>query len=237
MQLETLDDLKELIDLVTFIRDRSDRHHHHKKKKHHTKKPKKSKKRSSSSSSNSSSGSSGDKGADSQSGFKPFQLDALKKHNELRALHKDTPPMTLDKRLCKGAQAWADHLVKRHTKLNVSNPHSDPGSRKNKKAMGGYYGENIDIKKSGSTPTPEHEAVTATQCWYDEIKNYDWHHPGKHRPGKDIGHFTQVVWDNSVKMGIGFAHDPKTHCTWVVARYQKPGNYSHQYGEHVHPLK
>ena len=78
-----------------------DRHHKkHKHKRRHGKKSKKSKKSSGGSSNSESSGESGDSKFD----VKEFQELALKKHNELRALHKDTPPMVLDEKLCAGSK-------------------------------------------------------------------------------------------------------------------------------------
>ena len=36
--------------------------------------------------------------------FEPFQIMAFEKHNEFRALHQDTNPVTLDAQLCRQAQ-------------------------------------------------------------------------------------------------------------------------------------
>jgi hypothetical protein len=42
----------------------------------------------------------------------------------------------------------------------------------------------------------------ATQAWYDEIKDYDWENPGF---SMETGHFTQVVWKGTTKVGFGYA--------------------------------
>merc|ERR1739848_631959 len=240
MRLETLDDLLEVVDLLTFIRDLLDRKRHHKKKRRHhkkkSKKPKKDKKhkkhgkkRSSSSSSNNSSSSSSSKSGDANNdskGFKDYQKQCLDKHNELRALHKDTPPMTLDKGLCAGAQAWANKLAKK-AKYGSGGFHSKPN---------GAYGENLFWEGGHKSFKNPEVAAKAAQCWYsDEIKNYNWH-AGKAKSGKVAGHFTQLIWDNSVKLGVGMAFGKKGD-PYVVCRYFKPGNYKNQYKEHVHPLK
>ena len=46
-----------------------------------------------------------------------------------------------------------------------------------------------------------------------------------------VGHFTQLVWKESAKLGIGKATGTKKnkdgtlmHCTYVVGRYLPPGN-------------
>lgn len=49
------------------------------------------------------------------------------------------------------------------------------------------------------------------------------------------GHFTQVVWKGSRKMGIGLATNPSTQSTFVVARYLPPGNYQGMFPQNVGP--
>ena len=50
-----------------------------------------------------------------------------------------------------------------------------------------------------------------------------------------IGHFTQVVWNGSTKLGVGVAHGTSQgmKCTYAVARYTPPENYHGQYLENV----
>ena len=47
------------------------------------------------------------------------------------------------------------------------------------------------------------------------------------------GHFTQVVWKDSKKLGIGIATGKIG--TVVVANYLPPGNYKGKFGENVPP--
>ena len=77
---------------------------------------------------------------------------------------------------------------------------------------------------------------------YAEEKDYDYDTGAvkTESKGKAIGHFTQVVWKASIKLGIGKATgkvvDDKGiswFCTWVVGRYSPPGNYRGQYQENV----
>ena len=60
----------------------------------------------------------------------------------------------------------------------------------------------------------------ATKAWYDEIKDYDYKNPGF---AMDTGHFTQVVWKGTGKVGFGYASNGNT--CYVTARYSPPGNY------------
>ena len=107
--------------------------------------------------------------------------------------------MEYDEELAKGAQEWAE-------KMAASNEmeHSS-----------GDYGENLamhgDVEKIKTT-------ACATDMWYEELNDpgYDFKNPGF---GMGTGHFTQVVWKGSTKLGCGFANG------WVCARYEPPGNY------------
>ena len=54
---------------------------------------------------------------------------------------------------------------------------------------------------------------------YSEVCQYNFNNPGW---SYDTGHFTQVVWEKSVKLGIGKAVSGR--CTYVVGRYSSRGN-------------
>jgi hypothetical protein len=40
------------------------------------------------------------------------------------------------------------------------------------------------------------------KAWYDEVKNYNFKKPGF---TMDTGHFTQLVWKSSTRLGLGLA--------------------------------
>ena len=68
--------------------------------------------------------------------------------------------------------------------------------------------------------------------WYDEVEYYDFDDPGTSTdPSKAIGHFTQVVWKGSTKLGCGVASCPSGQV--VVCQYSAAGNYLGQYGDNV----
>ena len=47
------------------------------------------------------------------------------------------------------------------------------------------------------------------------------------------GHFTQVVWDSSTKLGMGLAlGSGRLYC---VGQYSTPGNYDGEYEDNVFP--
>ena len=59
-------------------------------------------------------------------------------------------------------------------------------------------------------------ATLACQLWYDEVKMYS----GDYSPG--VGHFTQMVWKSSERLGIG-QHE-KDGMVVVVGIYDPRGN-------------
>ena len=65
--------------------------------------------------------------------------------------------------------------------------------------------------------------------WYDEIKDYDFKKPGF---SSATGHFTQVVWVDSVELGVGKATAPNG-MQFVVARYYPPGNILGRFPDNV----
>ena len=61
---------------------------------------------------------------------------------------------------------------------------------------------------------------------YNEIHDYDYSTTNT-KNGKDIGHFTQLVWKASTKLGVGIKlkqEGVKTH-VYIVARYLPKGNF------------
>ena len=63
--------------------------------------------------------------------------------------------------------------------------------------------------------------------------NYNFDKPS--RSSKPVGHFTQLVWKPSVRLGIGraFGAFEGMKCTYVVGRYQPAGNYIGQEKKNV----
>ncbi len=72
----------------------------------------------------------------------------------------------------------------------------------------------------------------ATDAWYNEIKLYNFNRPGF---SMSTGHFTQVVWKGSQKLGAGFAITRDGKSLYVVAQYSPPGNYMGQFEQNVLP--
>lgn len=67
----------------------------------------------------------------------------------------------------------------------------------------------------------------ATDLWYNEVEYYDFNTPGGFFSA--TGHFTQVVWKGTTKLGCGLSGD------YVVCRYSERGNLLGAFEENVLP--
>jgi uncharacterized protein YkwD len=144
-----------------------------------------------------------------------FRQQALSTHNSLRQKH-GSPPLVLDNSLNSVAQNWANQLATTG-KFQHSNS---------------KYGENLYYAWSSQSGF-DVNGVTPVQSWYNEVKSYNYSKPGF---SMQTGHFTQVVWKNSKKLGCGKAKS-KDGKVFVVCNYDPPGNYQGQFPKNVLPAK
>lgn len=139
----------------------------------------------------------------------PRMVAMLDAHASRRSAHC-APPLVWSETLAAHAQAWADHLAESGCALEHST---------------GGYGENLAAGTAGSL-TPE-EYV---EMWYREADGYSFASGGF---SMETGHFTQLVWVASERLGCGV-----TTCggldVWVC-NYDPPGNFEGQYRENVLP--
>ena len=91
------------------------------------------------------------------------------------------------------------------------------------------YGENLAWNWSSAGPSPI-PASRPVQSWYDEIKDYNFKNP-KAAPFHKVGHFTQVVWKKSTRLGCGQAGSK--HGVFTVCIYNPAGNTRGRYSDNV----
>jgi uncharacterized protein YkwD len=143
----------------------------------------------------------------------PVTLDGWKqkvldRHNTLRADHC-AAPLVWDEEVAASAQAWADQCTGDHAK-------------------GTGMGENL----AGRTGDDAMNTLeTRVDSWYSEVAMYDFANPGF---SLDTGHFTQLVWRGTSKLGCGVKQCPSTatrfpwaegeRVTYLVCRYVAGGN-------------
>lgn len=139
---------------------------------------------------------------DSACGGASFAQDMLATHNQYRAQH-GAPNVVLDPAASASAQKWADNLAR--TEDFVHSKGSGNGEN-----LAAIWGE-------------RHTGFSATKAWYDEIKDYDFDTPTGF--SMETGHFTQVVWKASTKLGVGVACNVGGRGgQYVVAHYNPGGN-------------
>src|ERR1700728_2012390 len=113
----------------------------------------------------------------------------LRLHNSYRA-HHSAPPLTISQRLNKIAQGYAEYLA-------ATSKFEHSGNQLGNEPLGeNLYMQWISdgrVKASGKA---------AVRHWYDEIALYNFKKP---KFSKETGHFTQMVWRSSRKMGVGVA--------------------------------
>lgn len=131
-------------------------------------------------------------------------------HNAYRKRH-DVPALKWSSRVAGSAEAWARACKFQHESQS-------------------QYGENLYAV--WGLPNVDRALSGAAAAWYDEVGDYRYTNPGF---SMKTGHFTQVVWKNSKKLGC--AARQCGPMTLVVCRYDPPGNVMGQFKANVPPLK
>lgn len=104
--------------------------------------------------------------------------------------------LTYDDELAKIAQAHANKCVFSHDCNDC---------RKAKNGRFAFVGQNIYMGMSSQKDNSA-EWRKATQSWYDEVKDFRSSQVSKFpNGGPVIGHFTQVIWAETSKVGCGFS--------------------------------
>ena len=120
--------------------------------------------------------------------------------------------MVYDAAAAASAQAWSESML-----ASNAMAHSASDARVN-------CGENLAMAYGGASMLTTPRAV---KMWYDEIcdPGYDFTNPGY---TSGIGHFSQVVWVGSTKLGCGESGG------WVTCRYcEDAGNMSSTFETNV----
>jgi len=165
--------------------------------------------------------------------------------NSYRSLHHNTPKLTWDAQLASKAQAYAEHLRDETLKSGTACLKHDPACKQDPKC-----GENLFyamVPKVGGEDVG-YFGEKANLSWYGEIKDWDFTKSDRKPGGGATGHFTQLVWVNTTKVGYGYATgpspgNPSMSVVFVVAKFQEPGNFhmagkrDECYSSNVQPLK
>lgn len=134
----------------------------------------------------------------------------LKIHNDARA-EVGVPPLVWDEKIAAYAQEWAEKIAAEDNMVHRPN---------------GKYGENL----AGYLPEYGERPVHGAQMWYEEIKDYNG--GVMDAVNFEAGHYTQMIWRKSTKVGFGMAMT-KNGMAMLCANYEEPGNYG---GEHPYKV-
>jgi hypothetical protein len=173
------------------------------------------------------------------SGLSGELLAICTEHNTKRALH-GVPNLTWDATLAANAAAWVkDCHTQKDKDGNEFFCHQHKPTQQNNFGCGtdaNYkYGENL----AWSSPPPGRTGTKTVDDWYCEIDApYDFDHPslgnggvthgcsGADNPNKVVGHFTQVVWKATTKLGCAqntCSISGTQHVLWAC-EYDPAGN-------------
>lgn len=114
------------------------------------------------------------------------------------------------------SQTWADHLKQtNHCKMRHSVPE-------------GRYGENLFWASALSWSDGRRElqkvpSAKPVDSWGSEIHDYNYA-KNSCKPGKMCGHYTQMVWRTSTKVGCAMAVCEDSQEQVWVCQYQPAGN-------------
>ncbi|CAN8270948.1 unnamed protein product [Cochlearia groenlandica] len=131
--------------------------------------------------------------------------ETLAVHNKARAM-VGVGPMVWNKTLATYAQSYANNMRDKDCAMNHSM---------------GPYGENL-AAGWGTMSGP-----VATEYWMTEKANYDYdtNTCGGGNDDGVCGHYTQIVWRESVRLGCGSVRCKNNEYIWVICSYDPPGNY------------
>jgi uncharacterized protein YkwD len=131
-------------------------------------------------------------------------------HNEVRAM-VGVGPMTWDPALAAVAQSWAEQCVDNTSPVGLIDHNAGRSDN-----YPGYVGENIYGSSGQATPQG------AVSSWASEASDYDYN---SNSCSGVCGHYTQMVWADSVKLGCGLYNCPGLqYGSTIVCNYSPGGN-------------
>ena len=135
-------------------------------------------------------------------------------HNTARR-REAVPNLTWSPQAASFAAEWAARLAASHCQMQ-HRPKPTP------------YGENIFWQSARVWSNGRREQVPirpaqVVSAWVEEKADYDYR-SNRCTPGKMCGHYTQVVWRNTTRVGCGMSVCNDLSQIWVC-NYDPPGNF------------
>lgn len=157
----------------------------------------------------------------------PFDVNAVLLHtNKYRSIHQ-AQDFVHDPGISKISQAWADQCAASNY---FSHNRSGFGECLAKRT---WSGNSADLSPVFMTSTViTNQVKSLIDHWYNEISLYNHNNPVS---SMHTGNFTQLVWQSTIKVGVGVSYANRTLC--VVMNYNPPGNCAGQFEVNVLPAK
>ena len=168
----------------------------------------------------------------------PQEQAMLGGHNEIRSevargLVGNEPPATnmvklaWDDDLSEVAQNWVERCVWEHNDNRTSEYAALAGGNT-------YVGENLYVYLA--TGSPPNIVDVALDGWFEEVADYTYG-PFQSAGASAVGHYTQIVWSNTRRVGCGLAVCPGSAfgysnsftAYYLACDYAKGGNFLGQY--------
>ena len=139
----------------------------------------------------------------------------LEAHNKVRKKH-GLKALKWSNALAAYSQQWANNLGSSGSCKMIHRPGTPP------------YGENLywasPLRWSTGESTIQDVTIKeVVKTWADEEKWYDYA-SNSCQPGKQCGHYTQIVWENTTEVGCAIKVCADKSQTWVCS-YNPAGNY------------
>lgn len=163
-----------------------------------------------------------------------FENDILNAHNKTRQ-NAGLPKLSWDVNQAKKAKQWNEYL-KQNENCTIRHPLNS--EKEKQKYLPNNMGQNLYVGH-GYPDKPTQPELKSVESWYNECKDYSIQ-PGQEIPSNfsDVGHFTQLQWKDTKKVGCDIIDCPKeiqgfpAQGSIVTCNYDK-GNIGSQFQDQV----
>ena len=168
-----------------------------------------------------------------QSNNNDFEQAMLELHNQARKNH-GVPPLQWDQTLADQSKKWADYICRGNCDSNQIAHSNYPSVTM--KLGDSNYGENVAWNMNSAGINNIEAANSAVNDWYKEYPCYDYNNP---KFSDNSGHFTQLVWKDTKKVGCAYSSSPDKTKVMTVCEYTPRGNENtkNSFTENVLPCK
>ena len=149
---------------------------------------------------------------------KKYHKTTLDLHNYYRAKHH-VGSLRTSSDLMRSAKRYADHLARID-----QFKHSRRGSEYRRKGVGENLALDYGVKNCA------YMAKSAMGRYYKEVSLFDFNRGGF---SLKTGHFTQIVWKSTTKLGCAISFKSATGKYYGVCHYSPAGNYRGRFRQNV----